>query len=195
MNKVRVWVAAAALAAVGLMVVEISRSTAAQEKGLVEGINKVAEALKKGDKAGAAKLAEGVAKKFELDEIMHAFKPRKKGGLGVGANPGTITPDGIEQNVQKLKRDVPPKADVDKNAEAYETMGYQVAALGEITRAKAPDSDKGKKTRKDWVAWSNDQTEAGLQLAKAAKSKGAQDIKTAADKVNTSCNACHSTFR
>jgi len=130
-----------------------------------------------------------------LEDIMHAFKPRKKDGLGVGGSPGAVTPDGIEAMIIKLKRDVPAKAEVEKNAEALENMGYQIAALGEITLAKGGGTYNAKKTKKDWDTWSKDQVEAGVNLAKAAKAKGAQEIKTAADKVNASCNACHTVFR
>jgi cytochrome c556 len=37
--------------------------------------------------------------------------------------------------------------------------------------------------------------EAGIAFAKAAQSKGAQEIKTAAGKVNATCNNCHSVFK
>jgi len=194
MNKIRMGVAGLALAAMGLLVLEI-RGAANADKDLTDAINKVAEAIKKGDKDGASKAADAAAKKFELEDIMHAFKPRKKEGLGVGGNPGAITPDGIEAMILKLKRDVPAAAQVKKDAEALEKMAYQIAALGEITRAKAPEKDSGKKTKKDWVQWSSEQVESGVGLAKAAKAQGAQEIKTAADKVNNSCNACHSIFR
>jgi cytochrome c556 len=37
--------------------------------------------------------------------------------------------------------------------------------------------------------------EGALELAKAAQAKGAQDVKTAAAKVNAACNNCHAVYR
>src|SRR5437588_695479 len=72
---------------------------------------------------------------------------------------------------------------------------YIVAAVAEVSKNKAPKADMGKKTKKDWMTWSNDMQEAAFKLADAAKAKGAQDVKTTSSKVNAACNNCHSVFR
>src|SRR5713226_5843296 len=49
------------------------------------------------DAKDIAKLVDDLNTKTDLKHIMWAaYKPRAKGGLGVGAKAGTITPDGVE---------------------------------------------------------------------------------------------------
>lgn len=164
-------------------------------KDIPATVKKIAELIKKKDDDGAKKMATGAAKNIEeLGDLMHMFRPRNKGGLGVGEkalpNP---TKDGIEVYLRDLARDVP--ATIAKQAEALETTGYWIAAMAELSHAKAPTKDVGKKTKKAWNTYSADMREAGLAFAKAATGKGAQEIKTAAAKVNASCNNCHSIFK
>ncbi len=174
----------------------LSVAAAAQEgKDIPATVKKIAELIKKKDDAGAAKVAAAAGKNIEeLSDLMHMFRPRNKGGLGVGdkamANP---TKDGIEVYLRDLARDVP--ATVAKQAEALETTGYWIAAMADLSHAKAPTKDQGKKTKKAWNTYSADMREAGIAFAKAATGKGAQEIKTAAAKVNASCNNCHSIFK
>jgi N-acetylglucosamine kinase-like BadF-type ATPase len=159
-------------------------------------VKKIAEAIKKGDKTEATKIAKTAAKDIEdIHDVMHLFKPRNKKGLGVGEKAGANpAKDGIEVALRDLARDVP--AGVAKQAEALETTGYWVAALAELSIAKGwPDADKGKKTKKAWTGWSEDMRDAGIAFAKASASKGGQEIKTAAGKLNASCNNCHSVFK
>jgi cytochrome c556 len=159
-------------------------------------VKKIAEAIRKGDKEGAKKLAANAAKKIdEIHDVMHQFKPRNKKGLGVGEKAGTNpAKDGIEVMLRDLARDVP--ASVAKQSEALETSGYWVAAIAELSIAKgSPVPDKGKKTKKAWTGWSEDMREAGIAFAKASAAKGGQEIKTAAAKLNASCNNCHSVFK
>lgn len=168
------------------------RAVAGGDKALHGSIKKLAATIKKGDDVKSD--AESLAKKEEVEEIMEVFKPRKKGGIGVGA-PGAVTPDGIELKLINLGRDAPSPAALGKEAAALEEMAYIVAAVAKVTHAKAPTSNQGKKTVKDWKQWSSDMHDASIKLAEAAKSKSASDVKTAASKVNAACNSCHSVFR
>ncbi|MCI0684408.1 MAG: hypothetical protein L0Y71_20040 [Gemmataceae bacterium] len=195
MYRAPVWFAAASVGAIGIMLLA-GQSGAGDNKELQDTIDKVAAALQKGDMAGAKKQAEAVSKKIEeLYEAMDLFKPRKKGGYGVGDKPGAINPDGIEQMLIKIGRDAPAKGTLNKDSAAYEKLGYRTAALGLIALARTPPTDMGKKTRKDWMAWSDDMVKIGLQFAAAAKAKGPADVKTAAAKLNNACNSCHTVFR
>jgi hypothetical protein len=153
--------------------------------------------IKKGDDAAAKKMAAALAKGIgedELGDLMHMFKPRIKGGLGVGEVKGpNPAKDGIEVMIRDYARDVP--GNVGKQAANLETTGYWIAALAQVTHAKAPKRDIGKKTIKAWNEYSSDMHKAGIAFAKAAAGKGAQEIKTAASKVYSSCNNCHSVFK
>jgi cytochrome c556 len=196
MRNARIWIAGALVTALVGAVVLSNTSRAGENKALLDSIDKIAETLKKGDKDGAKQQAEALAKKLEdLYEAMDLFKPRKKGGFGVGDKPGVVLPDGIEQMLIKIGRDAPAAGTLNKNSEALEQMGYRTAAIGLIALAKTPATDKGKQTRKDWTDWTNEMVDSGIALAAAAKAKGPQDVKTTAAKVNNSCNSCHSVFR
>jgi hypothetical protein len=132
-----------------------------------------------------------VAKKLEsVEEVMDLFKTKKKGGYPITGFKDT---EGIESVLRVLGRDGPKNAA--KDAPMVEEMGYVTAAIAEIAHAKAPTKDQGKKLRKDWLQWSKDMEEGALELSKAAQGTGASAVKTAAAKVNASCNNCHAVYR
>lgn len=196
-TKVRMCIAGITLAAVFGLISMSGPSFAQGKKEVDVAVKEIADELKKGDKAKAKKLADQAAKNLdEISDMMHLFRPRNKGGLGVGpmqlANPAK---DGIEVMIRDLARDVP--GGIAKQAAALEAMGYYIAAMGELANAavvKAPTGG-GKKTKKAWTEMSEDMRVLGLAFAKASAAKGAQEIKTAASKVNANCNKCHSIFK
>jgi hypothetical protein len=159
-------------------------------------ILKIADLIQKGDAAGATKQAKALAKNAEVEEVMHLLKPRKKMGLGVGPKSGPLTPDGIELMVLKLSGSkAPSQAKLSKEADALESMGYVLAAVGEFAIAKPPEKDEGKKKVSDWVVWAKEMREASAGFAEAAKSKSPKAVHEAAMKLNTVCTNCHSTFK
>jgi Cytochrome C' len=189
MNKVHMWMTVAVLAALGLAYVAGPTSAGGEDdpRGVVE---RIAAAVKKGDMDGAKKMAGAYAKKAEsVEEVMDLFKTKKKGGIGFGNKPT----DGIESKYREVARDGAKGLSAD--ASKYENMAYITVAIGLIAEAKVPEKDAGKKLRKTWLQSSQDMQEGALALAKAAKSKTAADVKTAAARVNAACNACHSDFR
>lgn len=194
-TQVRLLIAGVTLAGLLGLVYVSGPVHAAQDGDVPATIKKIGAMIQKGDDAGAKKAAAAAGKKIEeLGDLMHMFRPRNKGGLGVGEKAGANpAKDGIEVMLRDLARDVP--GGVAKQADALEITGYWIAALGEVSHAKAPTKDAGKKTKKAWQGWSDDMRAAGIAFAKAAKGKGAQEIKTAAAKVNASCNNCHSVFK
>ena len=196
MSKARILIAGALVAALSGAMLLSNPSGAGENKALRDSIDKIADALKKGDKEGAKKQAEALSKKLEdVYEAMDLFKPRKKNGFGVGEKPGAVMPDGIEQMLLKIGRDAPAAATLKKDGEAFEQLGYRTAAIGLIAHAKTPAKDKGKQLRKDWIEWTNEMVDNGIALAAAAKAKGPQDVKGAAVKLNNSCSSCHTMFR
>ena len=119
----------------------------------------------------------------------------RRNGFGVGKTPGAINPDGIEQMLLKIGRDVPAAGFLNKESAALEEMGYRIAALGMIANVKGPPKVGAKGTAKDWNGWSSDTVAGGLAVAAAAKAKGGADVKSAASKLNNACNSCHTVFR
>jgi hypothetical protein len=169
------------------------------DKAIHDGVLKIAAALEKGDKASAPKLAAAIAKKVEeAGDVMDLMAVRKKdgkGGLGVGNKPGAIVPDGIEQMLISLGRDGRSSAKAEKEAEALEQMAYRIAAVMEVALQKTPDKAVGAKTPKLWRESATMARNAALELAAAARQKSGAALRTAAAKVNTGCNNCHSEFK
>jgi NADH dehydrogenase/NADH:ubiquinone oxidoreductase subunit G len=195
-TQARLWLLSVALLAVGAGFYLAERGRAGEDKAITDGVNKIADALEKGDKATAEKMAQGLAKKLEdVEALMSLFKPRTKKGLGVGPKAGAITPDGIEIKLLAIGRDAPTQATLNKEADALVRMAYITAAIGEVAVRKPPDRDMGKKTKKAWVTYSKEMVEAVPQFAAAAKSKSPNEVKTAASKLAGSCNRCHEIFK
>jgi hypothetical protein len=195
-TKVRLWIAGVMLVAVSGLIYVSGFSYAGEGDALKKSVMDIGDLIKKGDHAAAKTLARDTAKKIEdLSGLMLMFKPRYKGGIGVGKVPvgNDKTKDGIEVKLRDLARDVPPG--IAKEAAALEESGYWIAAMAELAKAKGPETVNAKKTKKAWDAYADDMRDAGLDFAKAAAAKGAQQIKTAAAKVNATCSACHNIFK
>lgn len=182
----------ASLSALALGIWLVPALYAGEENKYKSTVLKIAAEIKKGNKDAAATQAAALAKKIEdLEEIMELFKKRDEGGLGVGSKPKTVLPDGIEIKLVTMGMAAPGPGAVKKEAEALEEMAYHIAAIAEITKAKGPPKGKGK----DWGEWSEAMRVGAQKLAEAAKAKSGPDLKTAASKLNDSCNACHSKYR
>jgi hypothetical protein len=189
------WVAACAAVLLGLwFLTEVGRTGAADDYDARDPVLKLAGAIEKKDK-DAKDQAKDIAKKVELENLMHLFQLRSKKGLGVGLKAGAVMPDGMEKKVEMLADKPLAAAALGAEATGLEQMGYAMAAIAEVSIAKPPEKDMGKKKIKDWVKWSEDLRDASLQLAEAAKKKDAAALQKAADKANTSCNKCHDVFR
>lgn len=187
----------AAVAAVGLFLgLGALSGRAADDQDLKAAIQKIAAAFDKKDASDAKKLSAEVAKNVkDFEDVMHLFALRTKKGLGVGGKPGAIAPDGIEKKVEALADKGLPADKLATEADGLARMGNDIAAIGEVSLAKKPAKDEGKKKVNDWVKWSTDMRDAGLELAAAVKAKDAAALKKAADKANTSCTKCHDAFR
>jgi hypothetical protein len=194
MKKVRVWMAAVLVAAaLGLIFTARPGSAAgdvdeAAIKAARAEVEKIAAAIKSGDMDGAKKMA-AATKKHDLENIMWAFKPKAKLGIGFGA--GDKLTDGIEVKYREVARDG-AKA---KEVPLFEQMGYITQAVALVAEARTPDKDKGKGTVKGWQTAVKDMMSGGQDLVKASKAKGAAESKVAATKVNNACNACHAEWR
>jgi hypothetical protein len=152
-------------------------------------------AADEGAKAGILELAEGkgdpeaLAKKADLGDFMHLFKPKAKKGLGVGPKG-----EGIEQKLMALGKRT-DKADVSANAAAYEKMAQITLAIAKVTDAHAPKEKKAGQDPKKWKEYVAEMKAGATDLAAAAKEADAAKVKTAANKTITACNDCHAMFR
>jgi hypothetical protein len=169
-TTVRLWIAGVAFTAALCLVYVASPAYALGDKDLQKTVKDIAAAFKKGNAEEATKMAVKSAKGIaEVADLMEMYRPVNKGGLG------------LENNLKK------PTV---KNAEE---LGNLAAAMAELTLAKTPEKDAGGgKTKAAWVEYTKQLREGSLELAKA---KDAKAVKTAAEKVNNACAACHSKFK
>jgi cytochrome c556 len=186
-NRVRT-PAFGALLALGICFVAAAHSNFADSK--VGPYN--ADILKLIDGTGSP---EEIAKKADLGELMQAFKPRSKGGLGIGPTADTIKPDGIEQkfiDLGKSKKGL-SKSDLAKQGDALVRAAEVTKAISDVTLLYA--DKEGKKNPTKWKQFAGDMKKAAGDLSAAAKKSDSDGIKKAVNKINASCNDCHSDFR
>jgi hypothetical protein len=185
-------------AALGLVSLSSASTRTGQDNGLKGVVVKIADLIKKGDDAGAKKLAVKAAGNKELVEtaadVMHLFRTRNRGGIGIGVKPlANPAKDGIELAFRDIGGKDP--GNLARHTEALEVTGYWIAAIAELSIAKGPDEIGGKKTKKFWTESSEEMRKLAIDFAKTAAGKNAQQIKNAASKLNENCNRCHSIFK
>jgi hypothetical protein len=137
------------------------------------------------------------ADKTDLVDLMNLLRLRSKGGLGFGVKPpaGAST-DGIESKLLGLAKRPLPAADMARQADDLVRSAYILVAISEFTDGHTPKKKgAGGKGPKEWKDWTEDMRAAALQLADAAKKKDSAGVKTAVNKLNSSCNNCHGEFR
>jgi hypothetical protein len=195
----RLLAGSAAVLALAVALLLTSRSGLLADDTPSEADVKAAEDIvtKAASNPAAMKKAGGdiVAAKLGLKAAMYSFKLRSAGGLGVGAKPGAITPDGIEAKLINLSKKAPDKkavaaegADLEKAAQIAETMSY-------VAEAFTPKKKVGDKDPKDWTMFTTDMRTSAEDLAKAAKNGDSKGIQNAAKNLTAACNSCHGQFR
>ncbi len=152
--------------------------------------------LKLAEAAGgdAQKLAASLAKDADLGHVMHVFKPRDKGGVGVGSKAGGITPDSIELMIIAMAKKAPAKTELTKHAADYAKMADVTRAVAEVALIRVPAPAAGKKPE-DWKKFSEQMKAGAQELKDTLKDADPKKLKAAAGKLNASCNDCHAIFR
>jgi hypothetical protein len=177
-------------------------SALAADKEAADAVAKQAEDVAKGkDWASLVKQGQPMAKKVELEQVMHLMKLRKpddekRSGLGVGAKPGAITPDGIEAKIINMSKAPMPAARLQKEQEALIQLAERTAAIASIGIHQCPvQAPMGQKTPAKWKELMEDMHKSSEQLIKALKDKNPAKVKEAARRLNANCNDCHAIFR
>ncbi len=165
---------------------------AADDTPAATAIKKLADDAGTKDWAEFSKAGSEVAKKHELDKVMNGFKMRKpnlKGiaGIGVGAKPGAITPDGIEAKLISLTKMPLTPAQLQKEADDLVRMTEIIAAIAATSLHQCPNPAMQVR----WNQWSEEMYQSSRELTKAIKAKNPADVKNAAHKLNDSCKNCH----
>jgi cytochrome c556 len=167
--------------------------SAADEKDDTKGsVQKIADALERGDTAEAKKIADDLAKNVEeLRDVMNLMRPPKGKRPGFKVGEGK---DGIETTVQSLAKKADPNR-VQKDADELVKMAYRIQAIAEVAKAKPTEKVEGQKMKMAWEGLVKDMGQGAQDLADAAKNKDAPALKKAAAKLDNTCNSCHETFR
>jgi hypothetical protein len=179
------------------LVVASTGSAADDDEAARQGVLKVADLIQKKDMDTAKKQAQTVAQKInDAEPIMHTMDPREDGGLGVGAKPGAIKPDGIEKKLLEIDKTPLKQQQVAAEGDALEEMAYRIAAVATMAQHACPvPAKQGNKDPKDWKQWTGDMQKGALELADAAKGKKAADINKAVKNLNNTCATCHAVFK
>jgi hypothetical protein len=194
------WAVGAGVLLFGLcLLTGTSVSTAADDKipdDVKDAILKIADLIEKGKTDEAKKEAEALVKKKEYDggkvgglaEPMRIFKPKTKGGLGIGSKG-----DGIEATIISLGKGTKPKLSMDDIKKA----AYITLAVTEITHAATPKKDDGKKKVKEWEKWTKDMQGVATDLAKETSEKkpDLKKVSASAKNLDGTCSECHQVFR
>lgn len=182
----------AALLALGLFSITVLRADDDDEKKDIkeaqEAVHKLVNSMNN-NKGDVKSQAEAIHKRFEeLKPVMWVYKPRNKGGIGMGK-----TGSGIENELARLSgskakpnpaKDSMLKMDLIKAAEISK-------AIAEVTDLYAPKKDTAK-----WKGYTKDMKKSADELLETVKG-GANmlKVKGALLKLNASCTNCHSDFR
>jgi soluble cytochrome b562 len=193
--------AAAGLALGGLLLApaargrdEIDKEAAMKAAAAREAVLKLVADL--GNEDAAKKEATDLAKKHDLKYVMYQFRPRDKGGLGVGDKPGAAAQDSIELELLQLgaKKPLSPKEFAAQQADLAK-MAQVVQAVALVTPHYAANDNRKPSEIKDWNRYSDDMLRQSKDLAAAIQSGEPKKVQTAANTLNGSCNACHTAFR
>jgi hypothetical protein len=161
------------------------------QKGIMELVNMNGAAAKTKAKAIAdASRKAAMGGDEGLKFVMRAFKPKPKGGIGVGPKG-----ESIELKIIGLSKRMLPTAEVGKQKDDLDKIAKISKAISQVTHHYTPKGKKPGKDPKDWTKYTDEMTKGAEELARAAKSGNRQAIKTAATNLNASCTNCHGTFR
>ena len=192
---------AAALLALGALFLTTARGRDDDDKEKAMKTAAAKEAVLKlaGDLSGkeddVKKEAAAVAAQNDIEFVMNQFKPRDKGGLGVGPAPGTTKYDGIETELLLLGKKALPQKDLAAQQAALVQLAERALAIAQVTPHYAPKKDEAGMPIKDWLKFSEDMKKQSKDLLDAFKGGDPKMVQDKANVLNGSCNACHEEFR
>jgi cytochrome c556 len=162
-----------------------------------EAVNKMADAIAKGNKVDKEADAFFNDHKSGLKRTMWVFTPRfdeMRGGFGVG-KPGEYKPDGIEDLILNQCRLEPStQLDLKTSAGALNRLADVTLAVSEITTRYRSLKAVGDKDPKRWDAANADMARAAVALKQAVKAENTTEAKRAFRGLGTSCAQCHEVF-
>jgi hypothetical protein len=177
--------------ALGLLTAVSSQGAADDDPKTVQeaqqAVLKLMETMGKG--GNGKEQAQAIHEKFkdDLKAVMTVFKPRDKGGIGVGPRGRG---DGIELKIIALGKRAPSKGDLGKLRPDLETIARVSKAMAEVA-----DQYPQTKNQDMWKKFNEEMRKGADELLEAAHGDDPKAVKTAANNLNASCTNCHSAFR
>jgi hypothetical protein len=191
-TKTRKW-AVGGLLTLALCGMAVSVGRGDEEEDLKKAIaaaKKVIEA-----KAGTTVDAVALAKEHKIDATMRLFKPKNKGGIGIGGLKANHK-DSIESLLRDYATKPPTKDEVTKFADDLIKTAQVAAIIAEMTPHWSPaTAGPMGATPAKWKSLSDDMKKSSAELITAAKAKDEKAVDSAAKKLNNSCAECHKIFR
>jgi cytochrome c556 len=183
----------------GLLVMT-QRSSADEKEPDPKKVKAAQEAIRKLlESKYVKKDAEAVAKGHALDAVMWSvFKPRKRGGFGVGNKPEAIQPDGIELKINKMGKTPMLPADLARELPELIKMVEVVKLAGEVSAHQCNVTKKvGEKDPRKWKDFNSDMLKYSDDLLAALKgaNSGPAEVRAKSLKLYGTCTGCHGIFR
>lgn len=182
--KSRRWMGCAMLAlAASVLIIGNEANSGKKSK---DSLDAIIEALRKGDGKAANALAAKAAREEEaLEHVMESLERKAPAPLR----------GSIEKVIRNMSKEAFTPAELKKNGKALTIMAYRIGAVAKVCQAAPPKVNKGKKTKDRWLTYTEGVFAGSQDLLKAIKTSAAQDAKTAAVRINSNCNSCHSIWR
>ncbi|SRR5579871_4376780 len=185
---------AAALLAISLWSMTVLSADDDEKKAAQKAVLQLVDTMK--GKGAAQPQIAAITKKFdELEPIMWVYKPRKKGGIGMGK-------DGADDIEQTLGRIGNPRGKAKLTAQKLAAMKADLITAGELSKAIAEITaqDKyvqqyAKKEPAKWKSYTKDMQKGAEELITAVNGAKVADVQKAANNLSASCTSCHSDFR
>lgn len=168
--------------------------TAAAKEVLLKLVGAIDGGAKEDD---VAKQAAAIGKMHEIGPVMNQFKPREKGGLGIGDKPDAILPDAIELKFIALGNPKKMISKGDLTAQQADLVKAAEVSLAISHVAPSYAAGEGRKGAevKEWNKDCEDMRKGSQTLIDAIKTGEPKKVQDAANRLNGSCNACHTAFR
>jgi len=124
-----------------------------------------------------------------------AFRPKSKGGVGIGELKNAGHKDSIELLIMDYAKKAPTNMEVMKYNADMVKAAQITKILAYASPHWAPMKDVGKQTKAAWNGFSDDMKKGADAFLDAAKAKDDKAVGVAVKKLNKSCVDCHAIFR
>jgi len=183
--------------ALGLCLLAVRSSLSYDDDDKKAKLKEMAEA-----RAAIIELSQGkgdpkaIAKKHDLGYIMAGFKLRAKNGIGVGPTAVDRNPkqDGIEAKIKNLGNRKLTPDQLKAQTQDLIKMVDIAKAIGEIATADNYP-EEAKKDPKKWKKFNDDMIQVLTEVKEAVKKGDPAKVKAVFNKLDASCNECHTDFK